>query len=417
VEWLRNSILVTPCAYLLAVLVLSLVLPRVEGSSDLLNMRIDNDTARTVLSSVAGGMIAFTGLVVSIAVVVVQFAAGQYSPRLVARFRRDPVFKHSLGIFIAPALFSLIALRNIGRAGDTIAPSLTIGVDFILLGIAILAFFILVGRLLDLLRPRKLVERLVKAGAHAATEVYPFRAGHAPPIEDQHELDDAITLSFHGRHAVLVALDRGRLVRAATKSNVVIELTVGVGSYLPREAPIFKIYRNQDSKAVDESELQRSVLVGGGRTITQDPAFAIRAMVDIAVRALSPAVNDPTTAVEVIDGLETFILALAWRDLERGRLADTNGNVRLLFPNPAWEELLDLAVTEIRRFGVGSPQVARRLRALFDDLLNHTPASRKPAIKAQIARYEAAVARAVPDPIERAYSMTADRLGIGTAAP
>jgi len=247
--------------------------------------------------------------------------------------------------------------------------------------------------------------------------VYPFRAGHAPPIEDQHELDDAITLSFHGRHAVLVALDRGRLVRAATKSNVVIELTVGVGSYLPREAPIFKVYRNQDSKPVDESELQRSVLVGGGRTITQDPAFAIRAMVDIAVRALSPAVNDPTTAVEVIDGLETFILALAWRDLERGRLADASGDVRLLFPNPAWEELLDLSVTEIRRFGVGSPQVARRLRALFDDLLNHTPASRAPAINAQIARYESAVTREVPDPIEREYSMTADRLGIGTAAP
>ena len=158
-------------------------------------------------------------------------------------------------------------------------------------------------------------------------------------------------------------------------------------------------------------------MVGDGRTITQDPAFAIRAMVDIAIRALSPAINDPTTAVEVLDGLETMLLALAWRDLERGRIADREGNVRLLFPNPDWAELLDLSLTEIRLFGAGSPQVARRLRSLLEDLGAHTPDIRKAAVNAQIERLDSAVRRAVSDPSELAYSLTADRLGIGTVAP
>ena len=416
-EWLSNSLIVIPSAYIAFVLLLAALLSQVEGNSDMLRMEIDNDTARTVLSSVAGGMIAFTGLVVSIAVVVVQFAAGQYSPRLVARFRRDPVFKHSLGIFIAPAVFSLVILRGIGQAGSTVVPSLTIGVDFLLLGAAILSFFTLVGRLLDLLRPRKLVERLVRLGAHAATEVYPHRLGNAPPSEDAHEADPFDTHPFHGDTAVLIALDRGRLVRAAKEADVVIELTVGVGAYLPREAPIFHIHRKESSSEVNPVDLQRSVMVGDGRTITQDPAFAIRAMVDIAIRALSPAINDPTTAVEVLDGLETMLLALAWRDLERGRIADREGNVRLLFPNPDWAELLDLSLTEIRLFGAGSPQVARRLRSLLEDLGAHTPDIRKAAVNAQIERLDGAVRRAVSDPSELAYSLTADRLGIGTVAP
>lgn len=418
-EALQGSLIVIPMIYIVIVIALALIVPEIDQARQMVEIRVTSSTALTLLSSVTSGMIAFTGLVVSIAVVVVQFAAGQYSPRLVARFRRDPILKHSLGIFIAPAVYSLIVMRVIGRNSGTWAPDLSVGLDFVLLIAAILSFFVLVGRLLDLLRPRRLVAHLVKQGAHAATQVYPFRYGQSPDGGDLSGLKDATTTvhSHHGPPAVLIALDRGRLVRTASRANVVIELTVGVGAYLPREAPIFRVHRTADSGEVDERELARSIMTGDGRTITQDPAFAIRAMVDIAIRALSPAVNDPTTAVEVLDGIETVLLGLAWRDLERGRIADRHGEIRLLFPNPAWEELLDLAITEIRRFGCNSPQVSRRLRALLDDLLAHTPDERDRAVEAQLERFEHAVRESVSDPVELRYALTADRLGIGTVAP
>jgi uncharacterized membrane protein len=119
-------------------------------------------------------MIAFTGLVVSIAVVVVQFGASQYTPRLVSRFRRDPIVKHALGAFIAPAIFSLVSLGSIGRNGATVVPSVAITVALALLIGAVLAFYGLVGRLLDLLRPRRIVGQIVDDAARAIRETYPF---------------------------------------------------------------------------------------------------------------------------------------------------------------------------------------------------------------------------------------------------
>jgi len=416
-EWTKNSALVIPCSYLAGAIILALVMSQTEGSSDALNLKVDNDTARTLLSSIAGGMIAFSGLVVSVAVLVAQFAAGQYSPRLVSGFRRDRVFKRALGLFIAPAVYSLVCLREIGRNGSGAAPSLTLGVAFLLLGIAIIAFFILIGLLLDLLRPRKLVERLVTEGVHSATEVYPFREGHSPLTKDKHEDDPFELLRYQGQPAVLSALDRGQLVRLARANGCVIELTVGVGAYLPKAATIFKVHSPTGSSDISEDDLQRCVIVGDGRTITQDPAFAIRSMVDIAIRALSPAVNDPTTAVEVLDGLETFLLALAWRDLDRGRIADREGNVRLVFPNSGWDALLDLALSEIRIFGSGSPQVTRRMTALLADLDRHAPASRAASIQFQRERLRLAVESNVSSTAEQAYGLTADRIGIGTVPP
>lgn len=416
-EWSKNSALVIPCSYLAGAVLLALLMSDTEGTGDALNLGIDNDTARTLLSSIAGGMIAFSGLVVSVAVLVAQFAAGQYSPRLVSGFRRDRVFKRALGLFIAPAVYSLVCLREIGVRGSDTAPSLTLGVAFVLLGIAIIAFFMLIGRLLDLLRPRKLVERLVKEGAHSATEVYPFREGHAPPARDGHEDDPFELLRYRGSPAVLGALDRGRLVNLAQAHDCVIELTVGVGAYLPMAAAIFRVHSPSGKTTISETDLQKCVIVGDGRTIAQDPGFAMRSMVDIAIRALSPAVNDPTTAVEVLDGLETFLLALAWRDLDRGRIADRNGDVRLVFPNSGWDALLDLALSEIRIFGAGSPQVTRRMSALLDDLDRHAPASRADSIAFQRERLRLAVEASVASPREQAYGLTPDRTGLGTVPP
>lgn len=176
-ELLARSLVVVPCLYIALALALGELVPVIEGNRDLLGLRLDPDTARTILSAVASGMIAFAGLVVSIAVVVVQFGASQYTPRLVARFRSDPIVKHALGVFVAPTIFALVSLRNIGRNHSRVVPSLTVGLNLVLVIAALVVFFILVSRLLDLMRPRRVIAQVVERASHAIRDTYPFALG------------------------------------------------------------------------------------------------------------------------------------------------------------------------------------------------------------------------------------------------
>lgn len=410
-ERLSRSLVFVPVLWIVAALVLGEAIPRFEGDRDLLGMRLDPDTARTILSAIASGMIAFTGLVVSIAVVVVTFGASQYTPRLVNRFRRDPAVKHALGVFAAPTVFALASLRNVGRDGSAVVPSLTVAVNVVLLVVALLAFFGLVSRLLDLLRPRRVIAQIVDRAHEAVREAYPFEFDAAPaPIPPPAEPVSA-TVRNDGHGGVLAALDRARIVRAASEADVVVEVAVCVGAYVPRGGPLFLVHGRAEQ--LDAGELRRAALLDEERTLRQDPAFAIRAVADLALRALSPAVNDPTTAVQALDGIDELLSELADRDLDRRQIADEEGRLRLVYPNPGWVELLDLSLTEIRRYGADSPQVARRLRALLLGLIERAPAQRRPALEAQLARLDAAVERAYPDAVEREHAMTADRLGIG----
>jgi len=416
-ERLALSLTLVPMAYIFGALALAQVIPEIEGQDDLLRLGIDADTARTILSAVAGGMIAFTGLVVSIAILVVQFGASQYTPRLVNRFRRDPRVKHSLGIFIAPAIFALVSMRVIGENRATVVPSLTMLVNMGLLIAAVIAFFLLVAGLLDLLRPRRVIAQVVGQGRQAISAMYPARLGEAaaPLPAPAPDLPVTLTLRHDGAPGVLSAIDRGRLVRAATAADVVVEVAVGVGSYVPSGGVLFRIHGASDR--LDAHEVHRAAILAEERTIAQDPAFAIRAIVDTALRALSPAVNDPTTAVQALDGLESLLMDLAGRDLRgRGAVADSHGHLRLVHPLPTWPELLDLSLTEIRHYGADAPQIPRRMRAILEDLLADTPEERHAELRAHLARLDSAIDRAYADPVERAHARQADPLGIGTRA-
>ena len=411
-EWLARNLVVVPSLYIVLALVLAEAIPQIEGDRDLLSLELDPESARTFLAAVAAGMIAFTGLVVSIAIVVVQFGASQYTPRLVGRFRRDPVVKHSLGIFIAPAIFALVSLRIIGRDGATVVPSLTVTASLALLIAAVLAFFVLVSRLLDLLRPRRVIARMVELAERAVVDTYPFALRDAPALESPPGEPPTI-VRHEGRGGVLSALDRARIVRTATDAGAVVEIGIAIGGYVPAGAPLFRVWGDADR--LDARELRRATMFAEERTIAQDPAFAVRAIVDIALRALSPAVNDPTTAVQALDGLDVLLGDLAHRDLDRRRITDEAGHVRLVYPNPGWRELLDLSLTEIRHYGAASPQIPRRMRALLLGLIDGAPESRQPALAEEVARLDQAVRAAYPDPVERAHAETPDHLGIGGA--
>jgi uncharacterized membrane protein len=178
---------------------------------------------------------------------------------------------------------------------------------------------------------------------------------------------------------------------------------------------LFKIYPADHEIA--PAALMQMAAFGAERTMEQDPAFAFRIMVDIAARALSPAVNDPTTAVLAIDQLHRDLLYLGRRQLSSGSATDDSGKVRLVYPTPGWEDFVALATNEIRLFGANSIQVARRLHAMLEHLAGTLPEPRRPPLRDELAMLERAVERAFPDERDRSRAHTGDLQGIGHSSP
>ena len=156
------------------------------------------------------------------------------------------------------------------------------------------------------------------------------------------------------------------------------------------------------------------VVLGPERTIEQDPAFAIRIIVDIADKALSPAINDPTTAVQALDQLSDILRLIGTTDLSRPRWQGGNAvRAGLVIPARGWEDYLTLGVTEIREYGCTSIQVMRRLRSMLDELRDEVRPEHRPAVENEIARLDVTVTRTFADSVDLDRANTADPQGIG----
>jgi uncharacterized membrane protein len=208
-------------------------------------------------------------------------------------------------------------------------------------------------------------------------------------------------------------LDVAGLVRAASRYDCVLVVAHRVGDFVPPGSVLLEVHGTLRTPA-EPRRLAGLVALGAERTVEQDPAFALRVLADIAARALSSAVNDPTTAVQVLNHIETFLHGVGRSEL-RGRhvLADLDGRPRVVVPGRGWEEYLELGLTEAREYGVGSLQVCRRLRALLDGLLAGVPDVRRPAVRRQLALLDDAVDREYPEGFRRTLARTGDRQGIG----
>jgi uncharacterized membrane protein len=198
----------------------------------------------------------------------------------------------------------------------------------------------------------------------------------------------------------------------ARQHDCVLVLRHSVGDFVPTGATLVEVLG--PAPPTVQRRVRRMFALGRERTIEQDPAFALRILVDIAIRALSPAVNDPTTAVQVLNYIEDLLLAIGRRQAEgRGALPDPEGRPRVVIPARHWEQYLDLAVTEIRLYGATSVQVSRRLRAMLEELRAGVAPERRAAVDAELRKLEASVAANFPDDGDRSLAGQSDRQGIG----
>jgi uncharacterized membrane protein len=214
-----------------------------------------------------------------------------------------------------------------------------------------------------------------------------------------------------GGAGAIQAIDKDGLLAIATRHDCLLVLPHAVGDIVPHGDVVLQAYGSTPPPA---ECLRGLFVIGEERTIEQDPAYALRILVDIAIRALSPAVNDPTTAVQVLGAIEDLLILMGESDLRgRGELHDREGNLRLVVATRRWEDLLALALTEIREYGATATQVTRRTRALLDRLEARVRPEHRAAVAAHAAALDAALERSVLDPSARVFAGRADPQGIG----
>jgi uncharacterized membrane protein len=402
-----------PALYAGTAIVAGLTFPRIESRIfPGLVSAVSVPTATAIYAAIASGMIALTGIVFSLTFVMVQFSATAYSPRLVLWIARDPVMSHALGTFTATFLYAIAALAGVDRSASGKVPFVSTWVVVGLLVASVGMFISLIQRI-GLLQVNRMLIFTGDQGRRVITTMYPSvkSVAAANGSDDFHALPRTQTLIHRGRPRSIQAIDAATLVNLAKSSDGVIEMVVAVGDTIVELTPLLHVFGAP--QPINERELRNGIEFGGERTFEQDPKYAIRLLVDIAIKALSQAINDPTTAVQALDQIGDLLLRLGLRHLEIGAFRDSNGKLRLVVPFPAWEDFLRLAFDEIRSYGANSVQVMRRMNALVSDLIPAVPEERRPALRHWDVRLKASIARSFADGEERLEASKEDRQGLG----
>jgi uncharacterized membrane protein len=404
-----------PLTYTVVTLAVGMTFPRVEHRlfPDVVST-IGASSAIAICSSIASGMIALTGIVFSLAFVMVQFSATAYSPRLVLWVARDPVVSHALGMFTATFLYALIELAWLDRGDSGRVPFLSTLMVVALL-IASVGMFIALIERLGMLQVNRMLIFTGDRGRHAIEELYPStESAAASATADKPKLSElpvTQTLTHAGRPQVIQAIRVAELLTLATESGAVIEVAAAVGDTVLQKTPLVRVYSAR--QPVDEQRLKAAFEIGDERTFEQDPKYAIRLVVDIAIKALSPAINDPTTAVQALDQIEDLLIRLGHCRLDIGNYHDSQGALRLVVPFPMWDDFLRLSLDEIRFCGANSVQVMRRMNALVENLSEVLPAERHEALRYWAERLQGTVDRTFRDKDEKQDASVADRQGLG----
>ena len=369
------------------------------------------DGARAVVGAITSSGLTFLVFLLSMLFIAVQIAAAQLTPRITARVFEARASKMSLAFFIFTYVFSIGVGGRLVEPIPQLAVLLTVFFSLVSIGL----FLFLVGKLGKGLRPISVYIRIANETTQVIETLYPILLTESKGTAGDETLFQATqpsaTIRHRGKSGVFRAFDAGGLAAIARKNGCVIQLVPEVGDFVTKGDPLFQVY--QGGEAIRERELQQRLAFGPNHTLEQDPAFGFRIIVDIAIRALSPAINDPTTAVRGIDQIHILLNRVGARDLGDGLIRDREGRLRLVFPTPNWEDFVWLGVSEIRSCGAGSLQVMRRLRGMLENLIAILPPQRTPPLQEQLRQLERVVERNFTDPEDRKLAGIGDYQGIG----
>lgn len=391
-------------------------LPNLEAHLPSTGLGFDASTAQSALGAIAAAMITLAGFILTAVTLVIQTIQAM-SPRLVGALHYFGRFLTVFALLVGTALYALVALSQVGsdeapRLAVTFAVAAVLFDTIVVLGILASLRSVVTGGGLS----RSVGDRL----HHVIDAVYPTTWEQPPPPSRADAETDAVgaqrvEVRFGGRPGTVRSLDEEELVRLAAHTGSRIDMAVAVGDFVGTLARVAYIVAPPGAAVSPETvaAVADSVVCGPTRTFEQDPAYGLRLLADIAIRALSPAVNDPTTAVQALDQVEDALLKLSGRALGTFGLVDDAEVVRVRCPAPSWSDLVALGLDEILLYGAANPQVARRIRALLQRTAAHAPPDRRPPLLARIALLDRLVRQAAPDEHFEVVSEVADAQGLG----
>jgi uncharacterized membrane protein len=361
--------------------------------------------ARQLLAAIATGLITTVSLVFSLTIIAAQLASTQYSPRMLRELPRDGLVRATLAVLVGAFAFALTVLRTVRDRGEGSVPRIAVSVSFLLTMVAAVLLVIFLGHVVTMLRVETMLKQVHRT--HDRTVGHLLADAHGAPDDDERGDDppDDARLLVAVHSGFVNAVDEARLVAAAQRHGVVVRLLEPTGAPATAGIPLAAWWSSDGASGaeVDEQALARaldeSVVIGYERTAAQDLGYGIQQMVDVYLRALSPAVNDPTTAVSSLGHLAAALVALAGKDLGPRRIRDSEDGVRLVVPLPGFADLLELALAPVRRHGMGDIAVATRVFTLLravawvarDD-------GERAAVRTQLDRARAAAERELADP-------------------
>ncbi|HTX70655.1 MAG TPA: DUF2254 family protein [Thermoleophilia bacterium] len=376
----RLRIGVTQLFYVVVGVVLGLLIPRIQ-----IWFTVPAVETGQMLLAVGAGLLTFIGVVFSLLFLVVQFGTTTFTPRL-NLFHSSPIVWHAFGFYTGVLVFAFAAAFS-ATGTDRVTGLIPI-VTVALLLASIALFRSLQMRAFSSIQLASTLALVTKRGRQVLDGVYPDR-----PLDDHGEDAGLPLVSGERREViwtrepgVLQAIDVPRILRAARHVDATVELVTPFGEMVQPRSPVAIVHGTADPSL--DAVVMSAIRTGVDRTFEQDPALAFRVLVDIALRAVSSAINDPTTAAQCLDSIETLLRLLVTRDLDDVEVTGPQGQTRVLLPLPAWHDYVSLAFDELIEMGADHAQVRRRLNGLLRDLLALAPANRRAPLQLRLDHLE-----------------------------
>ena len=372
----RLRVGITQLFYVLVGVALGLLLPLIP-----IGFTVPQAEAAQMLFAVGAGLLTFIGVVFSLLFLVVQFGTTTFTPRL-NLFHSAPIVWHAFAFYTGVLVFAFVAALS--TSGDDRMTGLVPIVSIMLLLVAIALFRTLQMRAFSSIQLASTLVQVTQRGRQVLEGVYPDRP--LPETGDTQAPravpDGARDVIWTRGPGILQAIDVPRIIAAARDADATVEIIVLFGETVQQQARVAVVHGPADPSL--DAEVLKAIRTGPERTFEQDPGLAFRVLVDIALRAVSAAINDPTTAVQVLDSLESLLRVLVGRDLDVGEVTGPGGNARVVLPLPRWDDYVTLSFDELLDMGAAHVQVRRRLERLLRDLIALAPPRRRAPLQKRL---------------------------------
>ncbi len=408
-----------PTIAVVAALLFGLALPELDSAvsghlSDQMSGLLfggDADAARSLLGAIASSLITVTALTFSLTVVTLQLASSQFSPRLLRTFTSDQFVQATLALFLATFTYALTVLRAVRSAGDTgqaeVVPKVAVTLAFVMAVASVLGLVLFLAHLTAQIRVETMLRNVHRDATRTMHTVLPERdradeatspGPQVPPDAEQLLAQDDGFLTW---------IEQSALVEVAVENDALLSLEVCPGSFLVKGTPVGRAWTVTGGRFDKETAKRIADRVAGclhtgfERTAAQDVGYGLRQLVDVANKALSPGINDPTTAIHALGHISSFLCDLTDRDLGAQLLCDDDDRVRVILHRFGLAAYVDLGISQPRRYGAADPQVLERIFQVLLDLSRRTGPEQRPVVRDQLERLRGTVAAQSFDSAER----------------